>query len=86
MDSDLLILDGTFLNEGQTANGSDMVEGHGRHLPIAEGIRFARASRARWTLFTHIGHIQVTPAELRAYFPDDTFDVAYDGQVVELPA
>jgi len=86
MESDLLILDGTFLSEGQIANGSDLDEGHGRHLPIVEGIRFAQASRARRTLFTHIGHIQVTSAELRTYFPDDAFDIAYDGQVVELPA
>jgi phosphoribosyl 1,2-cyclic phosphate phosphodiesterase len=86
MDSDLLLLDGTFLNEGQASNGCDPDEGQGRHLPIVEGIRFAQASRARWTLLTHIGHIEATPAELRTYFPDDTFDIAYDGQVVELPA
>lgn len=86
MESDLLILDGTFLSEEQTMNDPGLDEGHGRHLPIIEGIRFARASRARRTLFTHIGHLQLTPEELRTYLPDDTFDVAYDGQVVELSA
>jgi ribonuclease BN (tRNA processing enzyme) len=86
MESDLLILDGTFLSEEQTMNDPGLDEGHGRHLPIIEGIRFAQASRARQTLFTHIGHLQVTPEELRTYLPDDTFDVAYDGQVVELSA
>lgn len=84
MEPDLLILDGTFLHESVAVNQSDLDEGHGRHLPLLEGIRFAQTTRARRTLFTHIGHLQVTPAELRTYLPDDTFDVAYDGQVVEL--
>jgi ribonuclease BN (tRNA processing enzyme) len=86
MESDLLILDGTLLSEGQAMNDSGLDEGHGRHLPIVEGIRFAQASRARRTLFTHIGHLQVPPEELGTYLPDDAFDVAYDGQVVELSA
>jgi ribonuclease BN (tRNA processing enzyme) len=83
---DLLILDGTFLDPGQITQAPDLAEGHGRHLPIVEGVRFAQAVRARRTLFTHVGHIQVAPEGLRNYFSDDTFDVAFDGQVVELPA
>jgi phosphoribosyl 1,2-cyclic phosphodiesterase len=86
MEPDLLILDGTLLNGGQTSDQPDLAEGYGRHLPIIEGVRFAQATRAQRTLLTHIGHVQVAPEELRAYLPDDTFDVAYDGQVVELPA
>jgi phosphoribosyl 1,2-cyclic phosphodiesterase len=86
MEPDLLILDGTFLNGEQTSNQPDLAEGYGRHLPISEGVRFARATRAQRTLLTHIGHIQMAPEELRTYFPDDAFDVAYDGQVVEFPA
>jgi phosphoribosyl 1,2-cyclic phosphodiesterase len=84
MEPDLLILDGTFLEEA-TIDQSDLDEGYGRHLPVIEGIRFAQTTRAHRTLFTHIGHLQVSPEELRAYLPDDTFDVAYDGQVVQLP-
>jgi ribonuclease BN (tRNA processing enzyme) len=64
----------------------DLEAGGGRHLPIVEGVNFAQAIRARRTLFTHIGHVQITAEELRTYFPDSTFDVAYDGQVVEIPA
>jgi ribonuclease BN (tRNA processing enzyme) len=86
IEPDLLILDGTFLDAGQITQMPNLAEGHGRHLPIVEGVRFALAIRARRTLFTHIGHIQVTAEELRSYLPDDTFDVAYDGQVIELPA
>jgi len=86
MEPDLLILDGTFLDGGQASNQPDLDEGYGRHLPITEGVRFAQAIRAQRTLFTHIGHIQVAPDQLYTYLPDDTFDVAYDGQVVELPA
>lgn len=85
-ESDLLILDGTFLNGDQSSNQPESGEGYGRHLPIVEGVRFAQATRAQRTLFTHIGHIQVAPEELRTYLPDDAFDVASDGQVVELPA
>ncbi|UCC86858.1 MAG: MBL fold metallo-hydrolase [Anaerolineales bacterium] len=83
---DLLILDGTFAAAEQVADAPDLYEGHGRHLPIEDGVRFAQAIRARRTLFTHIGHFQITPEELHAYLPDETFDVAYDGQVVELLA
>lgn len=83
---DLLILDGTFLDPGQITHAPDLEEGHGRHLPIVEGVRFAQAVRARRTLFTHVGHIRITPGELRNYFSDDTFDVAYDGQMIEFPA
>ena len=84
MEPDLLILDGTFLDEEQAEDQSDPDMGQGRHLPIIEGVRFAQTIRAHRTLFTHIGHLQTTPEELRAYLPDDTYDVAYDGQVVEL--
>jgi ribonuclease BN (tRNA processing enzyme) len=86
LEPDLLILDGTFVHAGQITHTPNLDEGQGRHLPMVEGIRFAQAIRARRTLFTHIGHIQMTPDELREYFPDETFDVAYDGQVIELPA
>jgi phosphoribosyl 1,2-cyclic phosphate phosphodiesterase len=81
---DLLILDGTYLDAGQITHQPDLDEGHGRHLPITEGIRFAQAIRARRTLFTHIGHIQVSPEKLGSYLPDNTFGIACDGQVVEL--
>jgi ribonuclease BN (tRNA processing enzyme) len=84
MEPDLLILDGTFIRAEQITHKPILEEGHGRHLPIVEGIRFAQTIRARRTLFTHIGHIQSTPDGLRRYFPDTTFDVAYDGQVTEL--
>jgi phosphoribosyl 1,2-cyclic phosphate phosphodiesterase len=84
MEPDLLILDGTFLDAEQAEDRSDLDMGQGRHLPIIEGVRFAQTIRAHRTLFTHIGHLQTTPEELRAYLPEDTFDVAYDGQVVEL--
>jgi phosphoribosyl 1,2-cyclic phosphate phosphodiesterase len=84
VEPDLLILDGTFIDAGQIAPMPDLDEGHGRHLPIVEGIRFAQAIRTHRTLFTHIGHIQITPSGLREYFPDDSFDVARDSQVVEL--
>ncbi len=86
MEPDLLILGGTFLDAGQAMHAPDLDEGHGRHLPIVEGIRFAQTIRARRTLLTHIGHVQCLPDELRRYFPDDTFDVAYDGQVIEFPS
>jgi len=86
VEPDLLILDGTFLDGGQAANQPDVDEGYGRHLPITEAVRFAQTIRAQRTLFTHIGHIQVAPEELQTYLPDDTFDVAYDGQLVELSA
>jgi phosphoribosyl 1,2-cyclic phosphate phosphodiesterase len=86
LEPDLLILDGTFAHAEQITETPNLAEGHGRHLPMVEGIRFAQAIRARRTLFTHIGHIQMAPEELREYFPDGTFDVAYDGQVIELPA
>lgn len=86
VEPDLLILDGTFLDGTRAANQPDEDEGYGRHLPITEGVRFARAIRAQRTLFTHIGHIQVAPEELQAHLPDDTFGVAYDGQLVELSA
>jgi phosphoribosyl 1,2-cyclic phosphodiesterase len=86
MEPDLLVLDGTFLNERQTMDQPDLEAGGGRHLPIVEGVNFAQAIRARRTLFTHIGHMQITAEELRTFFPDSTFDVAYDGQVVEIPA
>ena len=85
MEPDLLILDGTSIEE-QPDPTLSVGERRSRHLPIVEGIRFAKAVRARQTLFTHIGHIQTTSDQLRKYFPDDTFDVAYDGQVVELHA
>lgn len=81
---DLLILDGTFIDAEQAAHTPPLGEGHGRHLPIVEGIRFAQAIRARRTLFTHIGHLQSTPDELRKLFPDDTFEMANDGQVIKL--
>lgn len=84
MEPDLLILDGTSLDHSKTPSRSDLDDAHGRHLPIIEGVRFAQATRARRTLFTHIGHIQISPEELRTYLPDDTFDIAYDGQIVEL--
>ena len=86
LEPDLLILDGTFVHSGQIKHMPNLDEGQGRHLPMVEGIRFAQAIRARRTLFTHIGHIQMAPDELREYFPDETFDVAYDGQVIELTA
>ena len=86
MEPDLLILDGTYLDEGQASNQPDLDEGYGRHLPITEGVGFAQAIRAQKTLFTHIGHIQLAPEELQTYLPDDTFDIAYDDQVVELLA
>jgi len=85
VEPDLLILDGTFLEASQITSTPNMEEGHGRHLPMVEGIRFAQTIRARRTLFTHIGHIQVTHDILHTYFPDDTFDTVYDGQVIELP-
>jgi len=77
---------GTYLDEGQASNQPDLDEGYGRHLPITEGVGFAQAIRAQKTLFTHIGHIQLAPEELQTYLPDDTFDIAYDDQVVELLA
>lgn len=86
VEPDLLILDGTFLDGGRAANQPDADEGYGRHLPIIEGVRFAQAIRARQTLFTHFGHIQMAQDELQTYLPDDTFGVAYDGQLVELSA
>jgi phosphoribosyl 1,2-cyclic phosphate phosphodiesterase len=86
IEPDLLILDGTFLDVDQHGYVPDMAEGHGRHLPIVEGIRFAQAIRARRTLFTHIGHVGCSVDELNEYFPNDTFDVAYDGQLVEVTA
>lgn len=86
VEPDLLILDGTFLDEEHATHKSDLDEALGRHLPIVEGIRFAQAIRARRTLFTHMGHIRIALEELRTYFSDDTFDIADDGQVVELPA
>lgn len=86
VEPDLLILDGTFVDAGQASPASEPYE-DGRHLPIVEGVSFAQAIRARRTLFTHIGHIQVAPEELRAYLPaGDAFSVTYDGQVIELPA
>ncbi|GAB4535329.1 MAG: MBL fold metallo-hydrolase [Anaerolineae bacterium] len=84
MKPDLLILDGTVLHESAATDRFELDEGHGRHLPLLEGIRFAQTTRARRTLFTHIGHLRISTEELRTYFPDDTFDVACDGQVVEL--
>jgi phosphoribosyl 1,2-cyclic phosphate phosphodiesterase len=86
MESDLLILDGTFLSGDRASSRPEYGEGYGRHLPIVEGVRFARATRAQRTLFTHIGHIQVAPDELQSYLPDDALNVASDGQLVELPA
>jgi len=85
IEPDLLILDGTFVEAEQIDHTPNLEEGQGRHLPIVEGIRFAQTIRARRTLFTHIGHLQRPVEELRQLFPDDTFDVAYDGQVIELP-
>jgi phosphoribosyl 1,2-cyclic phosphodiesterase len=87
VEPDLLVLDGTFVDAGQASLAPEQVEEYGRHLPIVEGVNFAQAVRARRALFTHIGHIQVAPETLRAYLPaGDTFDVAYDGQVIELLA
>jgi len=87
MEPDLLILDGTLMDAGQITHTASLDDRQSRrHLPIVEGVRFARAIRAQRTLFTHIGHIQIAPDELRHTFPDDSFDVAYDGQVVELQA
>lgn len=86
VEPDLLILDGTCLDRGQAGEKTDWEEELGRHLPVVEGIRFARAIRARRTLFSHIGHLRITPEELCAYFPDESFSLAYDGQVIELPA
>ncbi len=84
MEPDLLILDGTFVQAEQITHEPKLDEGHGRHLPLVEGVRFAQSIHARRTIFTHIGHIKAAPDELRQHFTDDTFDVAYDGQVVEL--
>jgi phosphoribosyl 1,2-cyclic phosphate phosphodiesterase len=85
LEPDLLIIGGTFLEAGQIIHAPNLEEGQGRHLPIMEGVRFAQTIRARRTLFTHIGHIQTASEDLCKYFPDDAFNVAYDGQVVEIP-
>lgn len=87
VEPDLLILDGTIVDVEQASRAPEPYDEYGRHLPIVEGVSFAQAIRARRTLFTHIGHNQVGPEELRAYLPaGDTFGVAYDGQVIELTA
>ena len=83
---DLLILDGSFLTREQMdARYTPLLEeGQGRHLPIVEGVRWAREAGARRVIFTHVGHLQRTPDEVLALLPGDGFALAYDGLTVEL--
>jgi ribonuclease BN (tRNA processing enzyme) len=59
-------------------------EGQGRHLPIVEGVQWARQAGARRVIFTHIGHHRRTSEEVLSLLPDDRFTLAYDGMTVEL--
>ncbi len=82
---DLLILDGSFLErKGMDEHYHPLLEeGQGRHLPILESVAWAGEVDAGRVLLTHIGHLRLSPDQLRAILPTG-YDAAYDGMVVEL--
>ena len=83
---DLLILDGSFITREQMdARYTPLLEeGQGRHLPIVEGVHWAREASARRVIFTHIGHQRRTAGEVLALLPGDGFALAHDSLTVEL--
>jgi phosphoribosyl 1,2-cyclic phosphate phosphodiesterase len=83
--ADLLILDGSFLEQQQMNQTYRplLEEGQGRHMPVFDAIRWARATGAQRVLFTHIGHVGLSPDQLCELLPPG-YDVAHDGLVVEL--
>jgi len=83
---DLLILDGSFLTREQmeARYTSLLEEGQGRHLPVVEGVQWARLAGARQVIFAHVGHLKRTPEAVLALLPDDGFSLAHDGLTVAL--
>ena len=79
--TDLLILDGSFLDRQQMDERYRplLEEGQGRHMPIMESARWALETGAPRIIYTHIGHLQRSAEDLLAMLPQDRIELAHDG-------
>jgi phosphoribosyl 1,2-cyclic phosphate phosphodiesterase len=83
--ADLLILDASFLSREQMDERYQplLEEGQGRHKPIIESLEWAKEAKAARLMFTHFGHLRLSPEQLRRHLPADV-ELAQDGLVVEV--
>ena len=80
-DADLMILDGSFLTRESMRSRytPHLEEGMGRHRPIVEELAWARSMGAKQVIFTHLGHLRKTTAELMEFLDNDLCSLATDG-------
>jgi hypothetical protein len=63
-------------------NGTFYQRDHPAHMPLVKGIRACRRLGVKRIIVSHVGHLEMSNAELWAHLSEQGADLAYDGAIL----